>query len=55
MRLNSLEELTIAETATARAETQYVDAQYDVSLARAELDWATGTTFRRYARPVRRK
>lgn len=44
LQLNTFEELLSAEAAGVRADTQLVNAQYDLQQARAELDWAAGAT-----------
>jgi outer membrane protein len=54
LQLNTVVELTEAEAIGVRARAQMVDAIYDLRIARAVLDWATGETYRRYARPVSR-
>jgi outer membrane protein TolC len=54
LQLNTIVELTDAEVAVTKARTQLVNATYDLELARAELDWATGETYRKYARVVKR-
>jgi outer membrane protein len=43
LQLATLEELLAAQAAAVRAETQLVNARFDLQLARAELDWATGS------------
>lgn len=52
LQLNTLVELTDAESLTIHAQAALVNAQYDLELARAVLDWATGETYRRIARPA---
>ncbi len=47
-------ELTEAEVAVTKARTQFVNAEHDLELARAALDWATGEMYRKYARVVKR-
>ena len=44
LQLSTFEELLSAEAAGIRADTQFVNAQYDLQQAQAELDWATGAT-----------
>jgi outer membrane protein len=51
LQLNTLVELTDTEAATIRAKAFLANAQYDLQQARAVLDWATGDTYQRYARP----
>ena len=50
LQLNTLVELTDAESADIRAKAQLANAQYDLLQARALLGWATGDTYSRYAR-----
>jgi outer membrane protein len=51
LQLSTLVELTDAEAAAIRARAFLANAQFDLQQARALLDWATGETYRRYARP----
>src|SRR5262249_7042775 len=44
LQLNTLVELTDAEAIAIRARAALVNAQYDLGLAHAALDWATGET-----------
>jgi len=53
LQLNNPRRLNAAEAAFTRAQTSKSTAQYDLELARAALDWATGETHRRYARAVK--
>jgi outer membrane protein TolC len=46
LQLNSIVEVTAAEAASARAETNAVNAEYDLQVALAELEWATGRILR---------
>jgi outer membrane protein len=52
LQLNSLVELTDAEVLTIRARAQLIDARYDLEVARALLNWATGDTYLKYMRPA---
>jgi outer membrane protein TolC len=49
LQLNTVVEVTEAEAVATRARAQLVNAQYDLEIARAVLDWVTGETYRRYA------
>lgn len=55
LQLNSFVEVVTAEAIATRAKAQMVDAAYDLELAKAELDWATGTTYKRYSVPKKPK
>ena len=46
LQLNTVVELTEAEAIAVRARAQRVNAEYDLELAHAALDWATGDTYR---------
>ena len=51
LQLSTFVELTDTEAASIRAKAALANAQYDLQQARALLGWATGDTYRRYARP----
>ncbi len=53
LQLSTFVELLTAQTVATRAQAQFVDATYDLDVAKAELDWATGTTQRKYPTPRR--
>ena len=58
LQLNSIVEVTTAEAASARAETNAVNAEYDLQVALAELEWATGQSSEQVSPadlPARRK
>jgi outer membrane protein TolC len=50
LQLNTLVELTDTEAISIRARAGLANAQFDLQQAHALLDWATGETYRRYAR-----
>lgn len=58
LQLNSIVEVTAAEAASIRAETAAVNAEFDLQIALAELEWATGRILKQVDAadlPVRRK
>jgi outer membrane protein len=55
LQLNTFVEVVTAEAIATRARAQMVDATYDLELAKAELDWATGTTYKKYSVPKKPK
>lgn len=48
LRLSSIIELTQAETLAIQSDSQLADALYEISVAKASLDWATGHTYQKY-------